>query len=76
MMGYGAMNEWAWLWMLVPALLLFTAIGLAIWFAARGTGTQERVAESGALSILERRYAGGEISREEFNEARRTLKLT
>ena len=75
MMDYGVMNGWAWLWMLVPALLLFTVIGLSLWFAFRATGTQERIAESSALSILERRFASGEISREEFNDARHTLKL-
>ena len=75
MMGYGVMTSWAWLWMLLPTLPLFTAITFGILAAIRPTGVARPSQESSALSILERRYASGEISLEEFNEARQTLGL-
>jgi putative membrane protein len=57
------------LWLLVPL-----GIGAAIWSAvARGRGRAPgRQAES-SLEILQRRYAQGEITREEFLERRETL---
>lgn len=43
--------------------------------AGTGTGT-ERAGGGDALRILERRYAAGEIDREEFEERRRALSDT
>ena len=73
MMGYG--SEGSWLFMLIPTVLLFSAIALGVWAAVSTTGTREMKPEPGAGSILEQRYAKGEISKAEFDEARRMLGL-
>ncbi|WKZ82303.1 MAG: SHOCT domain-containing protein [Acidimicrobiia bacterium] len=46
-------------------------VALAVW-AIRSTRTRPSESRSGALDILERRFAAGEIDRDEF-EARRAL---
>ena len=46
-------------------------IALTVW-AVRSTRTGSSESRSGALDILERRFAAGEIDRDEF-EARRAL---
>jgi putative membrane protein len=46
-------------------------VALTVW-AVRSTRTHSSESRSGALDILERRFAAGEIDRDEF-EARRAL---
>jgi putative membrane protein len=46
-------------------------VALTVW-AVRSARTRSSESRSGALDILERRFAAGEIDREEF-EARRAL---
>ena len=55
-------------------MILFwgTIIALLIW-AVRSAVTTSGGSTPDALSILERRYAGGEIEREEFEERKRIL---
>jgi uncharacterized membrane protein len=74
-MGYGNAHELAWLWMLVPTVLLLASVALAAWVITRTTARGERGRESSALSTLGERYARGEISKDDFDEARRTLGL-
>ena len=54
-------------------MILFwgTIIALLIWAVRSATTTGSSTPD--ALSILERRYAGGEIEREEFEERKRIL---
>lgn len=57
-------------------LLVIVAIVAVIWSASRsrsGADQQPNANEPGALSILERRYAQGEISKDEFEEKKRDL---
>ena len=75
MMGYGSMNEWSWLWMLVPTLLFISVIVFGAWTIARTPGNGRNGREAGALTILEARYARGEIDRDEFEGRRRDIDL-
>ena len=73
MWGYGAgwFGSGMFMGMLVWALL----IGLVVWALAslaRRPFSQPHV-ESSALEILKRRYARGEISRAEYEQARKDL---
>ena len=52
----------------LPVLLLVLIVRVIV---ATVTGAQER---SGALAILRERFARGEISRQEFDDARRVLR--
>jgi putative membrane protein len=47
-------------------------VALIVW-AIRSSTTTSGNSTPDALGILERRYAGGEIEREEFEERKRTL---
>ncbi|OGA29672.1 MAG: electron transporter RnfE [Betaproteobacteria bacterium RIFCSPLOWO2_02_FULL_65_24] len=69
--GYG----WGW-WGMGPMLLWWVLIILGIvvlvrWLA-RSSGGREPVAET-PLDILKKRYARGEIDREEFEQKKRDL---
>ncbi len=66
-LGYG--SGWMGLWM-----LLFWAgvIALIVW-GVRATGTPGRESTRSAKSILEDRFARGEIDQSEFEQRRRAL---
>lgn len=72
---------WMWVWMLVSSLfvllLLVLLILLIAWLARRvreeGRRPAPSTGEPDAAEILGRRYARGEITREEFEEMRRAL---
>lgn len=72
MMGYGDMYGWSWWWMLVPALFWASLIVLVAWAVARVLGN-DRGNRSDALEILKRRYARGDIDRDEYERRRRDL---
>jgi putative membrane protein len=64
MMGPG---DWGWIWMLVwIAALLFM-----VWLIVRGSA--DRPATDDAIAVLRARFARGEISQEEFEQARAAL---
>jgi putative membrane protein len=70
---------WRWWWMLThgiwPIILLALLIGgviLLVRFLDGGNGTVRRL-DSTALEILERRYASGEINREEYLQKRHDI---
>lgn len=71
--GYGLMAGFGWLGMLVMALFWIGVIVLVVWGLTHIFSTQQPRAELDAEAILEQRYARGEISREEFVQARDTL---
>ncbi len=55
-------------------MLEFLIVPLAVWAVLNLRGGQHAAAQDEApLEILRRRYASGQISREEFEESRRTL---
>lgn len=71
MMGYGAMGDFGWAWMLFGLVFWVTVIALAVRAFARGD--RDRSSSPTAEEFLKGRYARGEIDSEQYNEARRTL---
>ncbi len=77
MMGPGMMVGFGWMWLMPILFVLFW--GLVIWAivalvrglsASRGSGSS--TADS-ALEILKRRYARGDIGKEEYEEKKKDL---
>jgi putative membrane protein len=65
---------WGWSTMLVMAVfLVLLVLGIAYLTRNLGTGKGSQKEET-ALDILEKRYARGEISREEFEEMKRNIR--
>ncbi|NKE70143.1 SHOCT domain-containing protein [Candidatus Manganitrophus noduliformans] len=72
MMGYG-MGLWMVLNLLFWLLVIVGVVLLAVWAVDRGSrGRSDRESES-ALEILKKRYARGEISKEEYEEKKLDL---
>jgi putative membrane protein len=70
MMGYGGYGG-IFMW-----LIFILIAGVIIYFAvnrSKGTGSPGGSPEESAIEILKRRYANGEISREEFNKMKKEL---
>ncbi len=69
-MGFGL----GWLWMALGTLIV---VGLVIWLCASILGNRSQTTSTDtadrAMDILKRRYAHGEISKEQFDEMRRSL---
>lgn len=64
-----AMGFFGWTMM----ILFWVAIVVLLIWAVRSATTTRNGSTQDALGILERRYAGGEIEREEFEERKRVL---
>jgi len=64
--GYGGVIMWLIL-IIVIGLLVFLAIQLP-----KGSGSEKRTQET-TLDVLKKRYAGGEINKEEFERMKRDL---
>jgi len=77
--GYGSGPGWGWhmmpfsfggwgmiIWMVLLLALLF-------WMLRRGVGPDRGQARETPLDILKRRYAAGEITREQFQEMKNDL---
>ena len=76
MMGYGwDAGALGWLWMLGGLLVMVGFVVLIVWAVnAVSRGSTNREPErSTALDILRERYARGEITQQEFEQARKTL---
>jgi len=74
MMGsYGLMGGFGWLGMLTMLLFWIGVIALVVWGLSNLFSARQAGAEPDALEILKRRYARGEISHEEFVQARDAL---
>lgn len=77
MMGTGMMGGGMGLWMVIAMiswLLLFAGVVfLIVWAFQRFRPGFASKAEEPALEILKKRYARGEISREEFEEKKRDI---
>lgn len=78
-MGPGMMGDWGggWWWMAIP-MIVVPILGIwAIVAFVRGVSTTSGQSASGngesALEILKKRYARGDISKQEFEEKRRDL---
>lgn len=75
-MGYGfAGDALGWIWMLSGLLVMVGFVVLIVWAVgavSRG-GTGREPERPTALDILRERYARGEISQQEFEQAKKTL---
>ena len=71
--GFDHMSGWGWGWMMIGWLVMIALIGLFVWVFQRGAGPRDRQPTDEALEILASRYAGGEITREEYEERRLVL---
>ena len=71
--GYGLMAGFGWLGMVVMALFWIGAIVLIVWGLTHVFSTRQPRVELDVEEILKQRYARGEISREEFLQAREVL---
>ena len=73
MMGSGMMGGFSWMWLMPIFFIVFW--GLVIW-GIRGLsgprGSDSPKADS-ALELLKKRYARGEISKEEYEDKKRDL---
>ncbi|WP_307857172.1 SHOCT domain-containing protein [Pseudarthrobacter albicanus] len=73
--GYGDMGL-MWLWMLGWSVLLLAGLAALVWVIARlasGGGRSPDNRPGSARSILDERYARGEIDDEEYRTRRETL---
>lgn len=76
MMGYGFDGgALMWIWMLGGLLVMVGLVVLIVWaVVAVSRGGQSREPERPtALDILRERYARGEITQQEFEQAKKTL---
>jgi len=78
MMGPGMMAGYGWMWWVMPVFWL-VLLGLIIWaiVAAVHTSHESKGSDSSkadsALETLKKRYARGEISKEEYEEKKKDL---
>ena len=71
--GYGMMAGMGWLGILTMALFWIGIVALVVWGLSNKFPSRQPQTELDALEILRRRFARGEISREEFEQARAAL---
>jgi putative membrane protein len=71
--GYAMMGGFGWLGMLTMLLFWIGVIALVVWALSTLVPARQATVEPDAEEILKRRYARGEISREEFVQARDAL---
>jgi putative membrane protein len=74
--GYGMMAGMGWLGLLMMALFWIGVILLVVWGLSNAFPSRRQTSEPDAEEILKRRYARGEISREEYVQASETLHAT
>lgn len=69
--GYGIMSGGMWIIGLLFWLLILVGLILLIKYLWEGAGAKRT--EESALEVLKKRYARGEISKEEFEEKKKDL---
>ena len=74
MHGYGMMAGMGWLGMAAMLLIWAGVIALVLWWLRGLFPSGRAAAEPDALEIVRRRYARGELSREEYLVATDTLR--
>jgi putative membrane protein len=79
MMGYDWAGGGGWLWMLGGLLLVIGVIVLVVWMVTRasraGEAPTQRPSAPTPNEILSERFARGEITEEEFEQAKKALGL-
>jgi len=76
MMYFNTWGTTAWFGTLMMVLVWAGVILLVIWGVRSLSSSPRRDDRDGALTILRRRYASGEISDAEYEHARQTLETT
>ncbi|MGH7777083.1 MAG: SHOCT domain-containing protein, partial [Candidatus Dormibacterales bacterium] len=70
-MMWGYYDGWSWLWMGLMMVLFWGGIVALIAFSVRAFTPGRK--EDPALETLRKRFAGGEITQEEYDRTRRAL---
>lgn len=70
-MGYDMMYGYNWIFMLFGMLLIVGIVLLTVWLFRQSGARRDR--EETPLEILKKRYAKGEIDKEEFEQKKRDL---
>ncbi len=73
MMGPGMMGGWGFLSPFPWILVIAGIVVLVVWLVRRVPHLQKGRIDESAMDILKRRYASGEISREEYEEKRKLI---
>lgn len=78
MMGMYGIAGWPWGWIIAVGMIIFWGLVIAgavfmIRAIARGSGGDSSTQHHSALEILKRRYASGEISKQEFEDKKKDL---
>ena len=73
MMAVGWMTGWMLLWALLAVALLVLAVVATVWLVRHLPGGREQSRATSSVEVLERRYAAGEIDREDFLQRRHDL---
>jgi putative membrane protein len=69
----GGMGLWMFLGMVFWILIIVGIVLLVVWGVQKGTGSGVGKAEEPAMEILKKRYARGEISKQEYEEKKKDL---
>jgi putative membrane protein len=70
-MMWGYVDGWSWLWMAAMMVLFWGGVlAIAIFVIRSLTG---RTGNDQAMDVLRRRFAGGEITQDEFEKTRKAL---
>jgi putative membrane protein len=69
----GGMGFWMIFNMIFWLLIIVGIIFLIIWAVNKTREVEKKPKEESALDILKKRYAGGEINREEFEEKKKDI---
>ncbi len=70
-MMWGYADGWSWLWMTAMMVIFWSGIVALAVFAYRSLGGSR--SNDQAIDILRRRFAGGEITQDEFEKTRKAL---
>ena len=81
MMGPGMMGNWGYgmmggFWFLSMFVVIFIIVGIvlfAVWLLRKAPPWKNERVEEPAMDILKKRYASGEINREEFEEKKQMI---
>jgi putative membrane protein len=71
--GWGWMSGWGWLGMVGVTVFWIAVLVLIVWALSRVLSAPAQRVEPDALEILKQRFARGDISQAEYEQARRTL---
>ncbi len=71
--GYGMMGGYGFLSIFFWILVIAAIVLLVLWLVRKAPHWQQTRVEESAMDILKKRYARGEINREEFEEKKKII---